>query len=185
MRERDGAHGTQSNNLTTAQANWFVNAATGDLHLQPTASTAIDKVAAPAEVGDDIDGDLRPIGSASDIGADEYGIPAPAAVTDLRVTHAFTASNVLTATMRWTAPANALTTTLRYSGTLITAANWNTAPILSNNLSGAAHVFTATIPYTNGTIYFALKTQNSAGWSPLSNNAFWPQQNVYLPVIFK
>jgi hypothetical protein len=185
MRQRDGAQGTLSNNLTTAQAGWFVNAATGDLHLLSTATAAIDRVAAPAEVGDDIDGDLRPIGNASDIGADEYGIPAPLAVIDLRVTRAFTASNILTATLRWTAPAHALTTTLRYSGTLIAAANWNSATPLTNDLSGTTAIFTATAPYQTGVVYFALKTQNETDWSPLSNNTFWPQQFVYLPVIFK
>ena len=107
------------------------------------------------------------------------------AVIDLRVTRAVIASNVLTVTLRWTAPANALTTTLRYSGTLISTANWNNAVLLSGNLSGAANIFTATVPYASGTLYFALKTQNSAGRSPPSNNAFWPQQNVYLPVILK
>jgi hypothetical protein len=184
MRERDGAHGTLSNNLTSAPS-WFVNAATGDLHLLPTASTAIDKVTAPVEASDDIDGDPRPIGSASDIGADEYGMPAPSAVTDLRVTHAITLSNVLTVTLNWTAPANALTTTLHYSGTLITTANWNNAPLLADNLSGTLAIFTATVPYDTGTIYFALKAQNGTGWSALSNNAFWPQQTVYLPIILK
>ena len=122
---------------------------------------------------------------ASDIGVDEYSILAPSAVNDLRVTRAVTASDVLTATLRWTAPTNALTTTLRYSGTLITAANWNGASLLTDNLAGTANNFTATVPYDSGTIYFALKTQNGTGWSPLSNNAFWPQQSVYLPVILK
>ena len=185
LRERDGAHGTLSGNLTTAQASWFVNAATGDLHLLPTAADAIDEVTAPAEASGDIDGDLRPIGSASDIGADEYGVLVPAAVTDLRVTHASAVSNVLTVTLRWTAPANALTTTLRYSGTLITAANWNNATLLTGTLSGATNIYTASVPYPGGTIYFAHKAQNGTGWSPLSNNAFWPQELVYLPVILK
>ncbi len=185
MRERDGAHGTLSNNFTSAQAIWFVNASTGDLHLLSTAATVIDQVTAPAEASDDIDGDPRPIGSASDIGADEYGIPAPAAVNDLRVTRAITANNVLTATLRWTPPANALTTTLRYSGTLITVGNWNEATLLTNSLPGTAAIFMATVPYQAGIVYFALKTQNETGWSALSNNAFWPQQFVYLPVIFK
>ncbi|HTP11232.1 MAG TPA: hypothetical protein VMP08_23415 [Anaerolineae bacterium] len=185
MRERDGAQGTLSNNVTTAQASWFVNASTGDLHLQPIATLVIDKVAVPAEVNDDIDGDLRPIGSAADIGADEYGIPVPLAVSDLRVTRAITASNILTATLRWIAPANALTTTLRYSETLIAAANWDDALLLIGNLSSTANIYTATVPYDGGTLYFALKTQNGTGWSPLSNNAFWPQQLVYLPIILK
>ena len=185
MRERDGAHGTLSHNVTTAQASWFANATTGDLHLLPAASSAIDQVTAPAEVNDDIDGALRPIGSASDIGADEYGTPVPAAVTDLRVTRAITASHVLTATLHWTPPGNALTTTLRYSSTPLVAATWNAAVLLTNSLAGTQTVFIATVPYDTGNIYFALQTQNETGWSPLSNNAFWPQQSVFLPVIFK
>ena len=185
MRERDGAHGTLSNNVTTALADGFATAATGDLHLLPAASSVIDQVAAPAEAGDDIDGDPRPIGNASDIGADEHGSPAPTAVSDLRVTHASTAGNVLTATLRWTASANALTTTLRYSSTLITAANWDGAALLTGNLPGTAHVFTATVTNPGSLVYFALKSHNGTGWSALSNNAFWPQQPVYLPIILK
>jgi hypothetical protein len=74
---RDGASATQSGNLSTAQASWFVSAATGDLHLLAPAALAIDKVTAPAQVTDDFDAQARPIGSASDVGADEYGA-APA-----------------------------------------------------------------------------------------------------------
>jgi hypothetical protein len=59
--------------VTNAQAAWFVNAASGDLHLVATATDAIDRVAAPAGVTDDFDGQPRPVGAASDVGADEYG----------------------------------------------------------------------------------------------------------------
>ena len=44
------------------------------------------------------------------------------------------------------APANALTTTLRYSGTFITAANRDRAAPLTGSLPGTANVFTATVP---------------------------------------
>jgi hypothetical protein len=184
LRERDGATATQSGNLTNAQASWFVNATSGDLHLASTATPAIDQVTAPTGVTDDYDGDSRPLGSASDVGADEYGTLPPSAVGDLRVTHAVTATGTLTATLRWTAPANAITTTLRYSGNLLTEANWTSALLLTGTLSGAAQTHTATVSYISGTAYFSLKSQNAEGvWSALSNNAFWPRQDIYLPLV--
>ena len=74
---RDGAQGTLTGNVTTAQSNWFVNAASGDLHLLSTATDAIDQGSPLAQVTDDYDGDARPIGPAPDVGADEYGVPSP------------------------------------------------------------------------------------------------------------
>lgn len=71
MRERDGASATQSHNLTNAPANWFVDAAAGNLHLLPAATNAINQALPQAGVRDDFDGDSRPFGSAPDIGADE------------------------------------------------------------------------------------------------------------------
>lgn len=67
---RDGAGAARSGNLTTAQAEWFVNAAAGNLHLRPT-SPAVDAAAA-LHANADYDRQLRPSGSAPDIGADEY-----------------------------------------------------------------------------------------------------------------
>ena len=58
-----------SNNLTTDPS--FVNAATGDFHLQ-SGSTAINQGATLSEVPDDFNGTRRPQGSAYDIGALEY-----------------------------------------------------------------------------------------------------------------
>jgi len=71
LRERDGATAQQDGNLSGALAGWFVAAGTGDLHLAPAATAAIDQVLAPAGVCDDIDGEARPAGPAADIGADE------------------------------------------------------------------------------------------------------------------
>jgi hypothetical protein len=68
---RDGASASVANNVTNAVASWFVNPAAGDLHLNSSATAAIDKgVTVP--ITDDFDGQARPQGAASDIGADEY-----------------------------------------------------------------------------------------------------------------
>ncbi|MGC9393440.1 MAG: hypothetical protein ACP5J4_01145 [Anaerolineae bacterium] len=127
LRARDGATATQAGNLTNAPLTLFVDGSGGDLHLLPSAAAAIDQGAALSAglCDDDIDGDPRPIGSARDIGADEYGIPAPAAVHDLRVSQATLAGNDLTVTLRWTPPVGALTTTVRYAAQPITAASWD------------------------------------------------------------
>ncbi len=69
---RDGAAATQTGNVTTASADWFVNPADGNLRLRSTATGAIDQAVTLPEVSDDFDGETRPIGSAPDVGADEY-----------------------------------------------------------------------------------------------------------------
>jgi hypothetical protein len=71
MLARDGASASLVGNLTDAQAGWFVEANSGDLHLNANASEAIDQVITSVGVIDDFDGDPRPVGIASDIGADE------------------------------------------------------------------------------------------------------------------
>jgi hypothetical protein len=85
---RDGATGTERNNLSGVTASAFVNASTGDLHLVSSAAMAIDHGVALADVVTDVDGDARPSGAGVDIGADEYidyvapsvAVTAPAAV---------------------------------------------------------------------------------------------------------
>ena len=186
LHNRDGAQGTPVGNVTDAGVDWFADAASGDLHLTSTASGAIDQAATLANVSDDYDRDARPIGAAPDVGADEYGAPPPATVTDLRVTQAITDTGTLTGTLRWTAPTDGITYTLRYSGTLITEANWTDASLLTGTLPGSAETFTATVPYGGNTVYFALKSQNGNGdWSALSNNGFWPHFDVYLPLVLR
>jgi hypothetical protein len=69
--ERNGGSATLSHNIISAESSWFVNYSTGDLHLNATITQAIDQAQILAEVPDDIDSDLRPIGPAPDIGADE------------------------------------------------------------------------------------------------------------------
>lgn len=192
MYERDAAVATQSGNLTDAAAGWFVNAATGDLHLLATATEPQDRVAAPADAPTDIDGETRPGGALADVGADERVavIPPPAAVLDLRVTHGISGESIVgvtpvTITLRWTPPTDALTTTLRTAAARITSATWAAATLLTDTLPGAADTYVAHLAYTGGTCYFALKTTGAGGESALSNNAFWPSYRIYLPVVLR
>jgi hypothetical protein len=186
MRERDGAKGEQSGNLTTAQASWFYDASSGDLHLRSTAAEAIDQVSISAGVSDDFDGETRPIGMAADVGADEYGDPPPAAVRDLRVTQVLTSTQVITITLNWSPPFAAQTQTIRYAHDPITASNWDNATLLTDDLTGEASSYTFTIPNTHGSHYFAQKSYNMVGgWSALSNIAYWPSFEIYLPIILQ
>lgn len=185
MRERDSATATQSGNVTLALANWFVDAANGDLHLASTASDAIDQVTAPGNVSDDVDGAQRPLGDASDVGADEYGEPPPSAVTNLRVSEASTTGSTITITLTWTTPSGATSQAMRYATAPITEANWDSATLLTDTLCGCADTYTATLASTGGELYFAQKSYNAAGESKISNNAFWPRLDIYLPAILR
>jgi hypothetical protein len=186
---RDGAVATTSGNLAGASLSLFVDGAGGDLHLVPGAAEAIDQVTAPADVVDDVDGDPRPIGPASDVGADEYGVPPPAAVTDLRVVEGVAAGGALTATLRWTGPTRAVTYTLRHAAAPLSDATWPAAADVDVPFPatpGGSEQLTTAVPTTGGTVYFALKSQNGdGGWSGLSNNGFWPRTDVYMPAILR
>jgi hypothetical protein len=107
-------------------------------------------------------------------------------VLDLRVTGAVVSAGTLTVTLHWTPPTTAAATTIRYSETPVTAANWEDAAILAASLMSSQDSITADVPYTGGTLYFALKTQNTEGeWSDLSNNVFWPSFTIHLPLARK
>jgi hypothetical protein len=186
MRERDSAFGIQAGNLTNATASWFASASTGDLHLTTNATNAIDQASALSSVTDDIDGDPRPLGSAPDIGADEYGFPPPAAVTDLQITQDIKASGTVTITLAWTPPGGAELQAIRYATAPITDANWASATPLNDALCTCTMTYTVTLPYTSGTLYFAHKSYNAAGgWSKVSNNVFWPHFDIYLPSLYR
>ena len=77
---REGARADEQGNFVKAVSAMFVDAARRNLHLLPTAREVIDRaVALPPDmaVTDDWDGDSRPAGKASDIGADEHRVPVP------------------------------------------------------------------------------------------------------------
>lgn len=71
IRDRDGIQAAQAGNLKSASLGLFVDGQTGELHLSPEATDAIDQGIAlePGLCDDDIDGDDR-VG-ARDVGADE------------------------------------------------------------------------------------------------------------------
>ena len=82
---RDSATATQSGNLPSAVPGMFANPAAADLHLLPSATNAIDKAPTLGTVTNDFDGDPRPKGAGSDIGADEFTTNAPPRITDFRL----------------------------------------------------------------------------------------------------
>jgi parallel beta-helix repeat protein len=71
IRSRDGGAGTVATNVTSAQASWFADAGSGDLHLVSAEASVIDQGQTLLDVTQDIDCDLRPQGTGYDIGADE------------------------------------------------------------------------------------------------------------------
>ena len=60
---RDGATGVEDHNSSGATASLFTDAANGDLHLSPTATSAIDRGITVPNVLDDWDGQPRPNGN--------------------------------------------------------------------------------------------------------------------------
>ncbi|MBI5649081.1 MAG: hypothetical protein HZC40_01315 [Chloroflexi bacterium] len=79
LRDRGGVD-TQAGNLENAPLTLFVDGANGNLHLNASASVAINQGAmlAAGLCDDDIDGNARPSGAARDIGADELSAATPA-----------------------------------------------------------------------------------------------------------
>jgi Right handed beta helix region len=72
IQQLDGAAASLSGNVTTARADWFVAAASGDLHIATAGrASLVDRGVAVAGLARDFDGQTRPSGSGIDIGADE------------------------------------------------------------------------------------------------------------------
>jgi hypothetical protein len=69
-----GGTAVLSGNLSNQPLSLFVDGSNGDLHLKSSANSAIDQAVAIAAglSDDDFDNQPRPVGSARDIGADEY-----------------------------------------------------------------------------------------------------------------
>lgn len=69
---RDGGTGDLRSNRTNAQANWFVSAASGDLHLASSRTDVVEQGLTISAVAVDYDRQARLQGAAYDIGADEF-----------------------------------------------------------------------------------------------------------------
>lgn len=183
-----GGSATLTTNLDRQPLTLFVDGNGGDLHLAESAAIAIDQ-GSNIEAGlcdDDIDAQTRPYNAKWDIGADEYESPLPSAVTDLAIPFADLNTGTLTVRLTWSPPTRAVTSSIHYSVAPITEANWNSAVRLTDNVLSSQGVYTGYVPYSSGTLYFALKSQNNAGeWSPISNNVYWPVNYVYLPISLK
>jgi hypothetical protein len=74
IRSRAGAGAILSGNATNATPDLFVDPFNGDLHLQPSAVLAIDRVAVQPDALLDFDNRMRPQGIAADIGAHEVAV---------------------------------------------------------------------------------------------------------------
>lgn len=82
---RDSAQAQLTSNLLSAKPSMFVSPGTGDLHLLASTTNAIDNGLTISSVTNDIDGDRRPRGASSDIGADEFTTNAPPRITQLQL----------------------------------------------------------------------------------------------------
>lgn len=67
-----GSSADLRNNRTDAQANWFLEAASGDLHLTASRAEVVNQGLTISAVTEDYDRQARPQGPAYDIGADEF-----------------------------------------------------------------------------------------------------------------
>jgi hypothetical protein len=74
---------------------------------------------------------------------------------------------------------------LRYSDVPITLDNWGMSMLFTDTLTGTAPAYVGMLSYEGGTIYFAHRSENSGGMSGLSNLAFWPHYDVFLPVVLR
>jgi len=74
---RSGGMAVVENNVTDAQAAWFVTPHNGDLHLAASQPSVVNQARTLAKVTNDIDCDSRPQGNAPDIGADEIRVTSP------------------------------------------------------------------------------------------------------------
>jgi hypothetical protein len=107
-------------------------------------------------------------------------------VQNLRIRQASASGGTLQLTLDWTPPSSAALTAIHYASAPLTAASWDSAAVLSASMPGSQATFTGSLPYTGGTVYFALKAQNVKGeWSDLSNPVWYPSFDTHLPLMRK
>jgi hypothetical protein len=101
--------------------------------------------------------------------------------------HCELGSDTLTATLTWVPLVETVTSTLYYSSTHFAESHLGAAQVLTDSLPASVIAYTVTLPYTGGaTSFFGLRSRLDGGtWSALSNVAFCPRQEEYLPLVRK
>jgi hypothetical protein len=158
-----------------------------------TTSPAVDAGTAAYSADGDFDRAPRPMGLAPDLGAFEVQGPPP--VTSLRVVRGVVGSGTVTLTLTWIEPGRPGQPSpvhhheLRYANQVITNEVWPQATVLVDVLSpgspGERRSLQVTVPYSgSGSLYLGLRSIDAASrLSPVSNPAFWPFTDVFLPVV--
>jgi hypothetical protein len=146
---RDNATAAMSGNLSTATTNLFVNPSAGDLHLLPSAASALNKAGPLNTVTNDFDGELRPAsGTQRDLGADELTTTQRPAIIDFDVAGA-------DSFLRFTTVPDLLYAIERTE-------NLNTAwTTIASNLTGAGSIFDFSDPGAIGPShrFYRVRTQ--------------------------
>jgi hypothetical protein len=75
------------------------------------------------------------------------------------------------------------------SNSPITIDNWDEASDINvpfnPSLPGSIEWLTTSAQYNGEIYYIALRFQNNSGsWSEISNNGFWPSNDVFIPIIY-
>jgi len=171
IQARDGATATLSNNITNAQASWFVNPSQGDLHLANGTTSANNAGTSISGLTNDYDGDARPQGGGIDVGADEY-----MAGGGSQSCNTVTANNFSQAAYNsYGAPYDAFQTSTNLMNTQCTGADTHTI-----NLTTGVTGDTTRIVYTKGYWYDAVTTawRQYAGTCTGALNGEWCQGSV-------
>lgn len=93
---RDSASAVLSSNAVTAIPGMFADPASGDLHLLASATNAIDKAATLPSGTNDFDGQPRPRGARSDLGADEFTTNAPPLMSAVKLLGSHAVAGLMT-----------------------------------------------------------------------------------------
>jgi len=141
-----------------------------------------------AEVSNDFAGSARPRGAGYDIGA--YESPFSTQVRDLRIANVSGDAPNLTVSLNWTAPIGAVAYALRSNEKRISTDNWDSCTVIPLSLSpsppGTREQVTVPVYQAGEIVYIVLRVQTEdETWSEVSNNAFWPQITVYLPIVVR
>lgn len=164
----------------------------GNYRLLPS-SLAVDAGDGAYAIAADFDQAPRPMGLAPDLGA--FEVQGPPTVTTLRVVNGITGASTVMLSLWWIEPGRIGQPTpvhsyqLRYANQVIGLESWAQAALLLEAIppgqAGQLRQVEVTVPHT-GTeqIYLGLRVIDAnSRWSGVSNPAFWPSNDLFLPII--